>query len=66
MQAADIVVWKEGDAWLGYLQEYPDCWTQGDSLDDLKEHLLDIRADLLDIEIVRHGADDNEQRADDV
>lgn len=46
MQAVRIVVWQEGDAWLGYLQEYPDYWTQGESLDDLKEHLKDIYADL--------------------
>jgi hypothetical protein len=32
--------------WLGYLQDYPDCWTQGESLDDLKAHLADLYADL--------------------
>jgi len=26
--------------------EYPDYWTQGESLDDLKEHLKDLHADL--------------------
>ena len=36
MQVVKIVVWQDGDAWLGYLQEYPDYWTQGESLDDLK------------------------------
>jgi hypothetical protein len=40
------VVWEEDDAWVGYLQDYPDYWTQGDSLDDLKEHLKDLYADL--------------------
>jgi len=27
------------------LQDYPDYWTQGDSLDDPKEHLKDLHAD---------------------
>jgi len=46
MQTVKIIVWQEGESWLGYLQEYPDYWTQGDSLDDLKEHLRDLHADL--------------------
>lgn len=46
MQVVKIVVWEEDDAWIGYLQEYPDYWTQGVSRDDLKEHLQDLYADL--------------------
>ena len=46
MQVVKIVVWHEDDAWVGYLQDSPDYWTQGDSLDDLKEHLKDLHADL--------------------
>ena len=46
MQAVKIIVWQDGDTWLGYLQEYPDYWTQGESFDDLKEHLKDLYADL--------------------
>jgi predicted RNase H-like HicB family nuclease len=42
----NIVYWEEEGGWLGYLQEYPDYWTQGDSLDDLKEHLKDLYQDL--------------------
>lgn len=35
--------WKEKDGMvLGYLNDYPDHWTQGESLDDLKEHLRDL------------------------
>ena len=33
-------------AWLGYLQDFPDYWTQGETLDDLKEHLCDLYADM--------------------
>ena len=38
--------WQEDDAWLGYLEEYPDDWTQGETLDDLIEHLKDLYQDL--------------------
>jgi hypothetical protein len=27
---------------LGYLNSYPDHWTQGENLNDLKEHLRDL------------------------
>lgn len=40
------VYWQEDDQWLGYLEEFPDYWTQGESLEDLKEHLRDIHDDL--------------------
>ncbi len=46
MQRVNIVYWEEEGGWLGYLQEYPDYWTQGESLDDLKEHLKDLYQDL--------------------
>jgi predicted RNase H-like HicB family nuclease len=32
--------------WIGYLEEYPDYLTQGNSLDELRENLRDINADL--------------------
>ena len=35
--------WLEDDGkFLGYLNDYPDHWTQGESLQDLKEHLRDL------------------------
>jgi predicted RNase H-like HicB family nuclease len=35
--------WKEDDGkYLGYLNQYPDHWTQGETLEDLKEHLRDL------------------------
>jgi hypothetical protein len=43
---ARFTYWKDGDQFLGYLDEYPDYLTQGDSLEDLKEHLLDLFKDL--------------------
>ncbi len=39
MHVVKVVVWKDKRSWLGYLQEYPDYWSQGESLEDLREHL---------------------------
>ena len=48
MQTIKYVHWQEDAAWLGYLEDYPDYWTQGDSLADLVEHLKDLYLDLSD------------------
>jgi predicted RNase H-like HicB family nuclease len=42
MKKTKIVYWRDDDAWIGYLQDYPDYWTQGKTLDDLKDHLKDL------------------------
>ncbi len=35
--------WKESDGmFLGYLNEFPDHWTQGVDLEELKENLADL------------------------
>ncbi len=35
--------WAEVDnKYLGYLNDYPDHRTQGETIDDLKDHLLDL------------------------
>lgn len=40
---AQFTYWKETDGrYLGYLNEFPDHWTQGDDLEDLKEQLKDL------------------------
>lgn len=46
MDRKNYVYWQEEDMWLGYLEEYPDYKTQGESLDELKENLRDIYHDL--------------------
>jgi len=51
MQVVKIVHWEEDGAWIGYLQDYPDYWTQGESLEDLKEHLKDLYRDIASGEI---------------
>ena len=45
---AKYVYWQDDDMWLGYLQEYPDYWTQGETEEELKENLLDIHQELTD------------------
>ncbi len=38
--------WQEDDMWIGYLEEFPDYMTQGESLAELEENLRDIYQDL--------------------
>jgi predicted RNase H-like HicB family nuclease len=38
--------WQDGEFFLGYLNEYPDYWTQGYSKDELQDNLKDLLADL--------------------
>ena len=45
----DFTYWKEEEGTvLGYLNEYPDHWTQGKNLNDLKEHLIDLHREFSD------------------
>ena len=46
MQTVKFVHWEEDGFWLGYLQDYPGYWTQGETLEDLKDHLRDLYHDL--------------------
>lgn len=46
LRTIKVVYWEEEGAWLGYVQDYPDYWTQGDSLDELQDHLRDLYADI--------------------
>jgi len=38
--------WQDESLWVGYLEEYPDYWTQGTSVKDLEEHLADLYKEL--------------------
>jgi predicted RNase H-like HicB family nuclease len=52
--------WQETDGnYLGYLNEFPDYWTQGETLEDLKAHLRDLQGLLSDGELagVRHESE---------
>ncbi len=46
MSSTKFVYWEEQGMWVGYLEEYPDYRTQGQTLEDLQEHLKDLYKDL--------------------
>jgi hypothetical protein len=46
MTSLKYTYWQEDDMWLGYLEEFPDYMTQGESLAELEENLRDIYQDL--------------------
>jgi len=45
------VYWQQGEVWLGYLEEFPDYWTQGETLEELQENLKDLYHELTSGEI---------------
>lgn len=46
MQVVKFVHWEEDGGWIGYLEDYPDYWTQGETFADLQEHLKDLYQDV--------------------
>jgi hypothetical protein len=46
MKKVKIVYWQDGEMWLGYLQDYPDYMTQGETFEELQENLRDIYEDI--------------------
>jgi hypothetical protein len=46
MKTVRLVYWRDGEYWIGHLDEYPDYQTQGTSLEELKANILDIYADI--------------------
>nr|WP_200381519.1 hypothetical protein [Thiococcus pfennigii] len=43
MMKISFTHWKASDGkYLGYLNDYPDHWAQGNDLNDLKDHLADL------------------------
>jgi len=42
MRAIRYLCYQEEDAWVGWLEDYPDYRTQGYSMEELEEHLKDI------------------------
>jgi len=46
--SASFTYWQEPSGyWLGYWNDYPDHSTQGHTLDELKEMLIDLREIIL-------------------
>lgn len=46
MEIKKFIYYKEDDMFVGWLEEYPDYRTQGDTLEELRENLLDIYNEL--------------------
>ncbi len=45
---ASFLYWKDGDDWIGYLEDYPDYWTQGKTVEEMQKQLRDLYRDLAD------------------
>jgi predicted RNase H-like HicB family nuclease len=46
MRTMKYMYWQDEDMWIGYLEEYPDYWTQGETIEELEENLREISAEL--------------------
>lgn len=46
MNTTKYVYWQDEGMWLGFLEEYPDYRTQGETKEELEENLRDIYNDL--------------------
>jgi hypothetical protein len=46
MQTLKFTYWKDGDYYLGFLNDYPDYETQGMSKEELVNNLKDLLVDL--------------------
>ena len=40
------IYWQDGPVFLGCFEEFPDYWTQGKTIEELKENLIDIYNEL--------------------
>jgi len=56
MKEIEYTWWKSEQFYIGYINEYPDYMTQGESKEDLIEHLKDLLNDLESesIPFIRH------------
>jgi len=46
MDTIRFVYYQENDFWVGWLEEYPDYRTQGQTIEELKTNLKDIYEDV--------------------
>ncbi|MDM8560782.1 hypothetical protein [Candidatus Parabeggiatoa sp. HSG14] len=59
MNSLKYTYWQDDEIWLGYLEEYPDYMTQGETIEELQENLRNIYIDLMSgtIPSIRHVAE---------
>jgi predicted RNase H-like HicB family nuclease len=46
METKKFIYYQEDDRYIGWMKEYPDYRTQGETIDQLKENLIDIYKEL--------------------
>jgi len=46
MEKKTFIYYQEDEMWIGWLEEFPDYRTQGETLEELEENLKDIYQDL--------------------
>ena len=46
MNELNCKYWKDGKFWVGYLELYPDYWTQGETEEELEKNLREIYDEL--------------------
>lgn len=46
MVTISYIYYQEDDMWVGWLEEYPDYRTQGETREELEENLRDIQQEL--------------------
>jgi predicted RNase H-like HicB family nuclease len=51
METKRFIYYEEDGLFVGWLEEYPDYRTQGETMDQLQENLLDIYKELVSGEI---------------
>ena len=56
MEKKKFVYYQEDNMWVGWLEEFPDYRTQGETLEELKDNLRDIYEEITSgrIPYVRH------------
>jgi predicted RNase H-like HicB family nuclease len=51
VQTARFVYWQDEEMFVGHFMDYFDYWTQGTTLDDLKDHLRGLYADIVQLRL---------------
>jgi len=47
MEKKKFIYYQEDDMWIGWLEEFPDYRTQGETLEELRENLKDVYEELM-------------------
>ncbi|HOM98540.1 type II toxin-antitoxin system HicB family antitoxin [Acetomicrobium sp.] len=42
-----FIYWQDGNMWVGYFEEFPYYWAQGETLEELKANSKDLWRDLV-------------------